>query len=142
MRLETGQAAIETDRAGKRATQWEVANPAGQPIECQRVSMHVGEDAENRRARIERDDATDNTHRPVAVMVAQCATEIRVLERPRQRASGIELALEIERWDESPHRTDIDASGCDRKRLEGQLVSRQVDFAFALDLCFRPSYDH
>ena len=104
--------------------------------------MHIGEDAEDRRARVERNDATDDTHGPVAVVVTQRPAEARVLERTGQRASGIELALEIEGRYEPPHRAEIDAPGFDRKRLEGQLVPRQVDLAFALDLCLGPPGEH
>src|SRR5438309_7358319 len=96
MGFETGERAVEADRTGERASEREVARPAAQAVERQRVSMHIGEDAEDRRARVERNDATDDTHGPVAVVVTQRPAEARVLERTGQRASGIELALEIE----------------------------------------------
>ncbi len=142
MGFEAGEGAVQADCAGERTSEREVARSAAQAVERQRVRTHVGEDAEDRRARVERNDATDDTDRPVAVVVTQRPTEARVLERTGQRASGIELALQIEGRYEPPHRAEIDAPGFDYKRLEGQLVPRHVDLAFALDLCLGPSGEH
>src|SRR5207244_12931424 len=97
--------------------------------------MHIGEDAEDRRARVERNDAADDTRGPVAVVVTQRPAEARVLERTGQRAGRIELALEIEGRYESPHRAEIDARGFERRRLEGERGARRGDPAFALERC-------
>src|SRR3989442_12311470 len=95
MGFEAGERAVEAARAGERTTQRKVARPAAQAVERQRVSMHIGEDADDRRARVERNAATDDTHGPVAVGVTQGPAEARVLERTGQRARDIESPLEI-----------------------------------------------
>ena len=120
VRLEPGDVALHADRSGQRAAQRKVRDPAGQAVERERIGADIGEDAEYFRAGVETDDAADETDRPHAIVMTQRAAEHRVLQRPGERARGVELPLKIESGDESPDRADVDPAGCYGERLERQ----------------------
>ena len=71
--------------------------------------------------------------------MTQRAAEHRVLQRPGERARGVELPLKIESGDESPDRADVDPAGCYGERLERQSRAAETDFPFPPDLALGPS---
>src|SRR5436309_839387 len=113
--------------------------PSAEPVERQRVSADVSRHAEDVRPRVESNDATDDAHGTVPVVMPERAAERRVFERAGQRAARVQLALEVERRDEPPDGADVDAAGRHGERLKGEIFPCQIDLPLAHDLAFGPA---
>ena len=139
VRFEPCDVAAQPDRPGECAPQRKMRDPSGEPIERQRVGADVGGDPEDVGAGVEPDDAADDAHGTVAVVMPERATEHRVLEGAGQRSARIQLALEIERRDEPADGGDVEARSRHRERLKGEIFPRHIDLPLAVDLAFGPA---
>src|SRR5213594_540423 len=144
VRRQRRQRAVEPHRARHRAREREPPSreaPA-QAVERERVRDHVGEHAERVAAAVEPHHAADHAGGQITQPVPQRAAELRVGEPARERAGGVERALQPDGRYEPPHRPQVDRRRVHREGAEAHSgAARKVHLAATAHGGLRPARD-